>query len=171
MWQVNTVSQIGGRPEEKRGELGLLPALQSAPTAVLSPSPNACSPGQNALTHRCMHYCGQLSHDAWPAGTEKHSTLPGLIYTTVGICIPDCVISQACCANLSSAKHQMRLVDCVPQQGCCVTTVQVPAELWKFPDRVGTVTGESINSYLSNKTDVEDGAIHLMFSANRWEKR
>eukprot|EP00877_Chromochloris_zofingiensis_P009830 jgi/Chrzof1/50/Cz01g01200.t1 len=65
-----------------------------------------------------------------------------------------------CGKSTQSAK----LVDALRKRG-------VPAELWKFPDRVGTVTGESINSYLSNKTDVEDGAIHLMFSANRWEKR
>ena len=28
-----------------------------------------------------------------------------------------------------------------------------------------------INSYLSNETDIDDGAIHLLFSANRWEKK
>jgi dTMP kinase len=26
-----------------------------------------------------------------------------------------------------------------------------------------------INSYLSNATDMDDHAIHLLFSANRWE--
>jgi dTMP kinase len=28
-----------------------------------------------------------------------------------------------------------------------------------------------INSYLQSKTEMDDGAIHLLFSANRWEKR
>lgn len=49
-----------------------------------------------------------------------------------------------------------------------------PAELWAFPDRTTTI-GTVINRYLSNTitttTDVGDGCIHLLFSANRWEKR
>jgi dTMP kinase len=45
-----------------------------------------------------------------------------------------------------------------------------PAELWRFPDRTTTI-GEMINSYLSNATDIDDGCIHLLFSANRWEKK
>lgn len=28
-----------------------------------------------------------------------------------------------------------------------------------------------INSYLSSSTDLDDAAIHLLFSANRWEKK
>ena len=45
-----------------------------------------------------------------------------------------------------------------------------PAELWRFPDRTTTI-GEMINSYLSNATEIDDGCIHLLFSANRWEKK
>lgn len=45
-----------------------------------------------------------------------------------------------------------------------------PAELWRFPDRTTTI-GTMINNYLSNTTDVDDGCIHLLFSANRWEKK
>lgn len=48
-----------------------------------------------------------------------------------------------------------------------------PAELWRFPDRSTTI-GKMIDRYLSktSKTiDVDDGCIHLLFSANRWEKR
>jgi thymidylate kinase len=67
---------------------------------------------------------------------------------------------------------------------------QTPAELWRFPDRKGTVTGKAIDEYLSapapaaaganagnggaNATGaagLSDQAIHLLFSANRWEKR
>lgn len=44
-----------------------------------------------------------------------------------------------------------------------------PTELWKFPDRE-TVIGQMINQYLTNsKNDLSDEAIHLLFSANRWE--
>ncbi|UZJ57038.1 hypothetical protein CBS101457_006358 [Exobasidium rhododendri] len=38
----------------------------------------------------------------------------------------------------------------------------------KFPDRQ-TAIGVMIDSYLSQKSDVDDRAIHLLFSANRWE--
>jgi len=37
-----------------------------------------------------------------------------------------------------------------------------------FPDR-STAIGQTINSYLQNTTEMDDHAIHLLFSANRWE--
>ncbi|KAL3155999.1 hypothetical protein ABBQ32_012988 [Trebouxia sp. C0010 RCD-2024] len=46
----------------------------------------------------------------------------------------------------------------------------VKAELWKFPDRQ-TGTGCMIDSYLTSKTELDDAAVHLLFCANRWEKR
>ena len=46
----------------------------------------------------------------------------------------------------------------------------VDAELWRYPDRT-TGMGKMINAYLQSKTEMDDGAIHLLFSANRWEKR
>ncbi|KAL0024368.1 hypothetical protein WJX79_005053 [Trebouxia sp. C0005] len=46
----------------------------------------------------------------------------------------------------------------------------VKAELWKFPDR-RTGTGRMIDSYLKSKTELDDAAVHLLFCANRWEKR
>ncbi|CAI9106061.1 OLC1v1005119C1 [Oldenlandia corymbosa var. corymbosa] len=42
-------------------------------------------------------------------------------------------------------------------------------ESWRFPDRTGV--GLMISSYLSNQSQLDDHAIHLLFSANRWEKR
>ncbi|KAI9359851.1 thymidylate kinase-like protein [Pilaira anomala] len=41
-------------------------------------------------------------------------------------------------------------------------------ELIKFPDRT-TQTGKMIDSYLQQKSELDDHAIHLLFSANRWE--
>lgn len=38
----------------------------------------------------------------------------------------------------------------------------------RFPDRT-TVIGQMINAYLSGASQQEDHAIHLLFSANRWE--
>ena len=32
-----------------------------------------------------------------------------------------------------------------------------------------TPTGKMINEYLENKSEIEDHAVHLLFSANRWE--
>ena len=39
-----------------------------------------------------------------------------------------------------------------------------------FPDR-RTESGALINSYLTNKTEINDESIHLLFSFNRWEAK
>jgi len=39
---------------------------------------------------------------------------------------------------------------------------------FKFPDRT-TEIGQMINGYLTNKADMDDKCLHLLFSANRWE--
>lgn len=49
--------------------------------------------------------------------------------------------------------------------------LQVPAQSWNFPDRQHTVTGAAISDYLRGSKEQDDAAIHLLFSANRWEKR
>lgn len=38
----------------------------------------------------------------------------------------------------------------------------------RFPDRT-TATGQIIDSYLQSNQNLDDRAIHLLFSANRWE--
>ncbi|KAL8539856.1 hypothetical protein ACS0TY_001456 [Phlomoides rotata] len=43
-------------------------------------------------------------------------------------------------------------------------------ESWRFPSR-NTGVGQMISSYLANDSHLDDHAIHLLFSANRWEKR
>ncbi|CAG5861789.1 thymidylate kinase [Menidia menidia] len=43
-----------------------------------------------------------------------------------------------------------------------------PAEIMRFPDRTTTI-GKMISAYLERKSDLEDHAVHLLFSANRWE--
>ncbi|KAK0589228.1 hypothetical protein LWI29_011286 [Acer saccharum] len=43
-------------------------------------------------------------------------------------------------------------------------------ELWRFPDRTTSV-GQMISAYLLNQSELDDRTIHLLFSANRWEKR
>lgn len=45
----------------------------------------------------------------------------------------------------------------------------IAAELWCYPDRT-TDIGKMINAYLTNNADLSDAAVHLLFSANRWEK-
>lgn len=45
-----------------------------------------------------------------------------------------------------------------------------PVESWRFPDR-NTGVGQMISSYLANESQLDDHAIHLLFSANRWVKR
>lgn len=43
-------------------------------------------------------------------------------------------------------------------------------EAWRFPDRT-TCVGQMISAYLANESQLDDRTIHLLFSANRWEKR
>ncbi|KAA3458419.1 thymidylate kinase-like isoform X1 [Gossypium australe] len=42
-------------------------------------------------------------------------------------------------------------------------------ELWRFPDRTTSV-GQMISAYLTNKSQLDDHTIHLLFSANRWRR-
>ncbi|KAJ1528846.1 hypothetical protein ONE63_007218 [Megalurothrips usitatus] len=44
----------------------------------------------------------------------------------------------------------------------------VPTEFMNFPDR-STAIGQIINDYLQKKIHLPDKAVHLLFSANRWE--
>lgn len=44
----------------------------------------------------------------------------------------------------------------------------IPAEFMNFPDR-STVIGHIINKYLTKEIELPDQAVHLLFSANRWE--
>lgn len=44
----------------------------------------------------------------------------------------------------------------------------IKAERMSFPDRT-TCTGQVISSYLKSEVNLTDQAIHLLFSANRWE--
>mmetsp|Transcript_72988 Transcript_72988/g.142822 ORF Transcript_72988/g.142822 Transcript_72988/m.142822 type:complete len:246 (-) Transcript_72988:403-1140(-) len=44
------------------------------------------------------------------------------------------------------------------------------AESMRFPDRT-TAIGVMINSYLAQGVDMDDRAVHLLFSANRWEAK
>ena len=56
-----------------------------------------------------------------------------------------------------------RLVESLRAQG-------VAAECWRFPDRTSGC-GRMIDAYLKSQAELDDAAVHLLFSANRWEKR
>ena len=43
-----------------------------------------------------------------------------------------------------------------------------PARMMRFPDRT-TGIGSILNSYLTCAKELDDHAVHLLFSANRWE--
>lgn len=51
-----------------------------------------------------------------------------------------------------------------------LTDAGVIAERWSFPDRT-TPTGQMIDAYLRSQSDLDDASVHLLFSANRWEKK
>ncbi|KAL7785291.1 P-loop containing nucleoside triphosphate hydrolase protein [Trichoderma ceciliae] len=43
-----------------------------------------------------------------------------------------------------------------------------PVKVMRFPDRTTSI-GQMIDGYLKSNVDLDDHAIHLLFSANRWE--
>ena len=47
-------------------------------------------------------------------------------------------------------------------------SLSVAAVAMRFPDRT-TQVGKLIDGYLSSGADLDDRAVHLLFSANRWE--
>ncbi|KAH6664493.1 thymidylate kinase-domain-containing protein [Halenospora varia] len=55
-----------------------------------------------------------------------------------------------------------KLCDSLYEEGHNVKTI-------RFPDRTSPI-GKMIDGYLQSKTEMDDHAIHLLFSANRWEK-
>ncbi|KAI8323582.1 thymidylate kinase [Martensiomyces pterosporus] len=65
------------------------------------------------------------------------------------------------CDRSGKTTQTTRLVDSLNAQG-------IKAKLVKFPDRTTTI-GQMINGYLTQTTKLSDEAIHLLFSANRWE--
>jgi len=56
-----------------------------------------------------------------------------------------------------------KLVDSLNQSG-------ITSELWRYPDRTTTI-GKMIDDYLQCKADSDDASMHLLFAANRWEKK
>ncbi|KAJ7602496.1 thymidylate kinase-domain-containing protein [Mycena polygramma] len=48
------------------------------------------------------------------------------------------------------------------------TDAGVTVQLFKFPERT-TAIGKMIDAYLRSQSELDDHAIHLLFSANRWE--
>jgi dTMP kinase len=50
-----------------------------------------------------------------------------------------------------------------------LTRIGKPSQFFRFPDRETSI-GLMINSYLTQSTELDDHVIHLLFSANRWEK-
>lgn len=69
-------------------------------------------------------------------------------------------------ADRSGKTTQTKLcVDALRQTG-----VEVAEDCpWSFPDRT-TKVGKLIDDYLRNTEDLDDHVLHLLFSANRWEK-
>jgi dTMP kinase len=64
------------------------------------------------------------------------------------------------CGKTTQAR---RLVDSLTARG-------QSTEFMRFPDRE-TAIGGQIDAYLRNAAELDDHAVHLLFSANRWEKR
>ena len=65
------------------------------------------------------------------------------------------------CDRSGKTTQVKKLVDTLDKEG-------KPAKMMRFPDRT-TGIGAIINSYLTCSKELDDHAVHLLFSANRWE--
>ncbi|XP_071476866.1 thymidylate kinase-like [Diadema antillarum] len=65
------------------------------------------------------------------------------------------------CDRSGKSTQCKKLVESLQKQGR-------KAELLRFPERT-TLIGKLIDNYLKNSSEVQDNAVHLLFSANRWE--
>merc|ERR1719483_1507871 len=65
------------------------------------------------------------------------------------------------CDRSGKTTQVQRIVDSLIKEG-------TPAKMMRFPDRT-TAIGSIINSYLTCTKELDDHAVHLLFSANRWE--
>uniref|UniRef100_A0A914XHV0 Thymidylate kinase n=1 Tax=Plectus sambesii TaxID=2011161 RepID=A0A914XHV0_9BILA len=65
------------------------------------------------------------------------------------------------CDRSGKTTQTQKLFDCLVAMGRKV-------ELWRFPERT-TGVGKMIDEYLKSGNNLPDEAIHLLFSANRWE--
>jgi dTMP kinase len=65
------------------------------------------------------------------------------------------------CDRSGKTTQCQKLVQRFHQQG-------LPVESIRFPNR-STAIGNILDKYLENKADLSDHALHLLFSANRWE--
>lgn len=65
------------------------------------------------------------------------------------------------CDRVGKSTQVSHLLDALHSQGHS-------AQLYKFPNR-STVIGQLIDKFLKSQQSMDDRAIHLLFSANRWE--
>ncbi|XP_054724635.1 thymidylate kinase-like [Uloborus diversus] len=65
------------------------------------------------------------------------------------------------CDRVGKTTHTKLLVEALKEEGLKVESL-------RFPDR-STLIGNICGKYLEGSEELEDHAIHLMFSANRWE--
>ena len=79
--------------------------------------------------------------------------------------------TAAACGGGRGAFIVLEGVDrCGKSTQAAMLTKALGAEFMRFPDRT-TAIGVMINSYLAQGVDMDDRAVHLLFSANRWEAK
>ncbi|KAH8394629.1 hypothetical protein KR222_000415 [Zaprionus bogoriensis] len=66
------------------------------------------------------------------------------------------------CDRCGKTTQSRLLLDALKRKG-------ILAKQMNFPDR-STAIGQLINSYLTNAQELSDEMVHLLFSANRWER-
>ncbi|OQR71462.1 thymidylate kinase-like [Tropilaelaps mercedesae] len=117
----------------------------------------------------CFVLC-QFSSRARPVADDSRTGQQALNLLLVG---------RKMCSNDVSTRGALIVLEGLDRTGKSTQTMRLVEELekrgkhaeaWRFPDR-STPLGKVIGEYLQKTKDLDDRAIHLLFSANRWEKR
>lgn len=81
---------------------------------------------------------------------------------------------QRVCSKLYALGHNIKSIRFPGESRFCLPSFNIHLLMLSLfanvpLDRSSTI-GQMINSYLENETNLDDHVVHLLFSANRWEK-
>ncbi|XP_033760331.1 thymidylate kinase-like [Pecten maximus] len=98
-------------------------------------------------------------------GTGRRTSYRNIANSPLG----HCKMKRGALIVFEGGDHSGKTTQCSKLEQA-LTSKGERVKLLKFPDRTSTI-GKMIDNYLGNKVEIEDHSVHLLFSANRWEKQ
>eukprot|EP00968_Pinguiococcus_pyrenoidosus_P013746 scaffold1245_cov252-Pinguiococcus_pyrenoidosus.AAC.9 len=138
--------------------------------------------GVNRYTKRLALECPTCERSSFPAKTDSKITQapsglePVDSFTLALSALHRALLFASATAGMAAPPANQRgafiVFEGVDRSGkstnCARVAARLSAQLKRFPDR-STGIGTMINGYLAQGVDLDDRAVHLLFSANRWE--